>query len=294
MLRRCVVLAALGAARAQHYGKESKEFHLPMPVKQCTKAGGCATQQSKVVLDSNWRWTHKVGETANCYTGNNWNASFCPDVKTCTQNCAIDGVDEKTWNGTYGVRTGPNGALNLTFVTKGPYSKNVGGRTYLMEDDQNYQIFKLLNKEFTFDIDTSALPCGLNGALYFVEMDKDGGKGRYPTNEAGAELGTGYCGAPPRMASARSRRWRSPTATCIRTRAHDTSADVRARACVACTTLRCAAPPLVICRCSCCWPFAPTRAPCRVMRVTHRRPVPARPQVDQRRGQRDRLERLDG
>ena len=27
------------------------------------------------------------------------------------------------------------------------------------------------------------LPCGLNGALYFVEMDKDGGLGAYPGNQ---------------------------------------------------------------------------------------------------------------
>ena len=36
-------------------------------------------------------------------------------------------------------------------------------------------MFKLKNKEFTFDVDVSELPCGLNGALYFVEMEKDGG-----------------------------------------------------------------------------------------------------------------------
>ena len=29
---------------------------------------------------------------------------------------------------------------------------------------------------FTFDVDASELPCGLNGALYFVAMDADGGK----------------------------------------------------------------------------------------------------------------------
>ena len=44
--------------------------------------------------------------------------------------------------------------------------------------------FNLLNKEFTFTIDTSNLPCGLNGALYFVEMQKDGGVSEYSTNEA--------------------------------------------------------------------------------------------------------------
>ena len=34
-------------------------------------------------------------------------------------------------------------------------------------------------------MDVSQLPCGLNGALYFVEMDEDGGKGRFPTNKVG-------------------------------------------------------------------------------------------------------------
>lgn len=33
-------------------------------------------------------------------------------------------------------------------------------------------MFKLLNQEFTFDVDVSQLPCGVNGALYFVEMDQ--------------------------------------------------------------------------------------------------------------------------
>jgi cellulose 1,4-beta-cellobiosidase len=53
----------------------------------------------------------------------------------------------------------------------------------------------LKGKEFTFDVDVSNLPCGLNGALYFVEMDADGGLGKYPGNTAGAQYGTGYCDA---------------------------------------------------------------------------------------------------
>ena len=52
-----------------------------------------------------------------------------------------------------------------------------------------------LNAEFTFDVDVSNLPCGLNGALYFVSMDKDGGMAKYSTNKAGAKYGTGYCDA---------------------------------------------------------------------------------------------------
>jgi cellulose 1,4-beta-cellobiosidase len=64
-----------------------------------------------------------------------------------------------------------------------------------MQDDYNYQMFKLLNKEFTFDVDVSQLGCGLNGALYFVEMDQDGGKSKHPTNQIGAQYGSGYCDA---------------------------------------------------------------------------------------------------
>ena len=55
-------------------------------------------------------------------------------------------------------------------------------------------MFQLLNQEFTFDVDVSNLPCGLNGALYFVAMDPDGGK-HFPTNKCGAKYGTGYCDA---------------------------------------------------------------------------------------------------
>lgn len=64
-----------------------------------------------------------------------------------------------------------------------------------MESDTDYKMFKLRGQEFTFDVDVSQLPCGLNGALYFVEMPKDGGSGQYPSNKAGAKYGTGYCDA---------------------------------------------------------------------------------------------------
>ncbi len=34
-----------------------------------------------------------------------------------------------------------------------------------------------------------------NLCRYFVEMDADGGASRFPTNQAGAKFGTGYCDA---------------------------------------------------------------------------------------------------
>lgn len=89
----------------------------------------------------------------------------------------------------YGITTSGN-ALTLKFVTR----TDVGSRVYLMADDNNYQMFKLKNQEFTFDLDVSNLPCCLNGALYFSLMDADGSKAKY-TNKAGAKYGTGYCDA---------------------------------------------------------------------------------------------------
>ena len=83
-------------------------------------------------------------------------------------------------------------AIKLDFITTGTQT-NVGSRLYLMANNTEYEIFKPLNQEFSFDVDVSNLPCGLNGALYFSEMSADGGLSAYPTNKAGAEYGTGYC-----------------------------------------------------------------------------------------------------
>merc|ERR1712045_314365 len=106
----------------------------------------------------------------------------------------MGGVDQTTWQGTYGV-TAYQGGLKLNFVTQGPYSKNIGSRTYYMDTDSTYKMFKLVNKEFTFTTDVSTLDCGLNGALYFAEMQQDGGMKEFPTNKCGAKYGTGYCDA---------------------------------------------------------------------------------------------------
>ena len=167
---------------------------MPLTYQTCTKAGGCQDQRGEVVLDANWRWTHNVGGYTNCYTGTTWDSSFCPDNKTCAENCALDGVDENTWRDTYGV-TAEGNKLRLGYVTHTQYGDNVGSRTYLMDSESHYLQFKLKNTEFTFDVDVSDLPCGLNGALYFAGLDADGGTSKYPSNKAGAKYGTGYCDA---------------------------------------------------------------------------------------------------
>ena len=193
MFRNTLALLSLGAAiRAQNVGTQTAEVHPSLPMEQCT-ASGCTSAATKIVLDANWRWLHSTTGYTNCYTGNTFDPTLCPDAKTCAANCAVDGAD---YSGTYGISTSGN-AVTLKFVTQGASSSspNVGSRIYLMQDDSNYEMFKLLNREFTFDVDVSNLPCGLNGALYFSQMAQDGGMSQYPTNKAGAKYGTGYCDA---------------------------------------------------------------------------------------------------
>lgn len=175
----------------QQVGNQKPENHPPLPIQLCTKSGGCQTQQKSVVIDANWRWLHNVGGYTNCYTGTNWNTQYCPDGPTCVKNCALDGAN---YPADYGITTSGN-ALKINFVTKNQYAVNVGARLYLLDSETKYMMFKLKNMEFTFDVDVSMLPCGTNGALYFIEMDADGGMSKYPGNKAGAKFGTGYCDA---------------------------------------------------------------------------------------------------
>ncbi|KAK1934974.1 Exoglucanase 1 [Phytophthora citrophthora] len=192
---RLVALAAMASLAAmntyaQLVGDNTAETHPPLTTQACTKSG-CTDEDTSIVLDANWRWLYKEGTSTNCYTGNKWDATICKDPKTCASSCALDGAD---YTGTYGVTTETN-SVSLKLVTKGQYSTNIGSRVYLMESDEAYKSFKLLNQEFTFDVDASTLDCGLNGALYFVDMDADGGMKRFPSNKAGAKYGTGYCDA---------------------------------------------------------------------------------------------------
>lgn len=191
LLLALAVAALFVYATAQQVGTNTPENHPPLTVQTCTRSGGCQSQSKSVVIDSNWRWTHVTSGYTNCYTGNEWDKSICPDGVTCAQKCALDGAD---YRGTYGVTTSGS-SLQLKFVTHGQYGNNVGSRLYLLDSESQYTIFKMKNKEFTFDVDVSQLPCGLNGALYMVEMDADGGMSKYPGNKAGAKYGTGYCDA---------------------------------------------------------------------------------------------------
>ncbi|KAJ7922001.1 cellulase CEL7A [Mycena leptocephala] len=178
--------ALLPVALSQLAGTNTAETHPALTWQKCTGTGGtsCTTQSASVVLDANWRWLHQgTNGFTNCYTGNTWNTTICPDGKTCAANCAVDGAD---YSGTYGISTSGS-ALTLKFVTDSQ-QPNIGSRVYLMAPGSTaaYQTFNFNNQEF--------LPCGLNGALYFSQMDADGGVAKSGgANKAGPKYGTGYC-----------------------------------------------------------------------------------------------------
>ncbi|KAJ6114832.1 Glycoside hydrolase family 7 [Penicillium sp. IBT 16267x] len=111
--------------------------HPSLTWEKCASGGSCTEQSGSVVVDANWRWVHDINSSTNCYTGNTWDATLCPDDTTCAANCALDGAD---YSGAYGVTT-DGSSLTLGFVT----GSNFGSRLYLMEDDSTYQIFQLLN-----------------------------------------------------------------------------------------------------------------------------------------------------
>jgi len=177
-------------ALAQQPGTLQPEVHPEFWMQECS-ASGCSWEKGGIVMDANWRWVNKEGK--NCYTNDNtWDPAFCADPATCAQECSIEGAD---YEATYGVTTSNyKDGVNLRFVTEGTYSSNYGSRVYVMDSDDTYKMFRLKNREFTIDVDVSTLTCGLNGALYFVEMDQ---KGDYDgqNNKAGAKYGTGYCDA---------------------------------------------------------------------------------------------------
>jgi cellulose 1,4-beta-cellobiosidase len=189
-MRSFAIAAIAGLSSAQQAGYQKSEYHLPLSLGVCSSSG-CSTQQKSVTLDANWRWIDQNG--TNCYTGNEWDSNICPDPDTCAQNCSLEGVPSSDWTGTYGVQSSGDN-LHVNFVTQGQYAKNVGSRMYMMNTDDSYEMFYLKNQEFSFEVDVSNLPCGLNGALYFVNMEENGGYGK-GNNRAGAKYGTGYCDA---------------------------------------------------------------------------------------------------
>lgn len=121
-------------ASGQQVDTLTTETHPSLPAQSRTAADPCTTVNTAVTLDADCRWLHTTSGYTNCYTGNAWDTTLCPDGRTCAANCAVDGAD---YTGIYGVTASGN-ALTLKFVTQGSYSKNIGSRLYLMASDSKY------------------------------------------------------------------------------------------------------------------------------------------------------------
>ncbi|KAK4642850.1 Endoglucanase EG-1 [Podospora bellae-mahoneyi] len=182
-------LTLSGLAVAQKPGP-TKEVHPKITTYRCSKKHGCKPQTNYIVLDS---LAHPVYQAAAPQYGcGDWgqkpNATACPTKEACAKNCIMDGVSDYS---AYGVTTNET-ALTLEHIL--PNGKFVSPRVYLLDKSkQKYEMLKLTGNEFTFDVDATRLPCGMNSALYLSEMPADGNKSKL--NKGGAYYGTGYCDA---------------------------------------------------------------------------------------------------
>ncbi|CAK0852617.1 unnamed protein product [Prorocentrum cordatum] len=189
MARALTGLSLLGAAWAQQAGTQQEEVHPAVSVTKCEPE--CAEELLMLTLDSQRRWLHNA-ELTNCFEGEDWDGHICPDGQTCATSCELEGIDVDAYSTTYGV-TAAESEVEIKFIVETEFGQNVGSRLYLMEGEDTYKMFSLKNREIAFEVDVNSLPCGLNAALYLVEMPADGGKSS--GNTAGAKFGTGYCDA---------------------------------------------------------------------------------------------------
>jgi cellulose 1,4-beta-cellobiosidase len=147
------VVSLAATVLAQQPGPYTPEVHPKLSSQVCTRAGGCKNVSSAVVLDSAYRWLHTVDGYDACQNNGQFNTTICPDVETCAKSCAIEGADYES----SGVHTSGNSITLNLFVNGASPSP----RVYLLSaNESRYEMFKLLNREFTFDVDTSKVPCG--------------------------------------------------------------------------------------------------------------------------------------
>jgi cellulase len=139
------------------------EEHPKFTWQKCTKAG-CTKVNGFLVHDK--------------HIGNTW----------------YRGADQLDYANEVGV-TVSGGTLSQRLVSRYKGQKTIGSRLYIMtEDEKAYEKLNFVGKELSYTVDMSQIPCGVNAALYTVEMAK-GGKPTPESSNLGAEGGTGYCDA---------------------------------------------------------------------------------------------------
>lgn len=181
-----VGLTGLSFAAGQSIGRKP-EVHPRLTTRKCTTYGGCTIQDTSVVLDALSHPIMKNGKPCLDSSGE-LSPAAGPTVDDYAE-CAIEGADYAA----HGVYTrGDSMHMRMYLPINGSNKlDDVSPRVYLLDPTgQEYSYLQLLNQEFTFMVDVSNLPCGMNGALYLSAMTITGG--RSALNPAGATYGTGY------------------------------------------------------------------------------------------------------
>ncbi|KAM7184724.1 endoglucanase EG-1 [Rhypophila sp. PSN 637] len=183
-----LLTALLGLANAQRPGS-TPEVHPKLITSRCTLKDGCKPATNYIVLDSLAHPLHQKGNNFNCGDwGQAANATACPDVESCRDNCIMEGIPDYS---KHAVTTSGSDLKITMFNDDGNF---ISPRVYLLDETEHkYEMLHLTGQEFTFEVDARKLPCGMNSALYLSEMEAEGGKS--DINPGGAYYGTGYCDA---------------------------------------------------------------------------------------------------
>ena len=196
-----IITTLASGAVAQLPGTITPENHPSLSWQRCTtSSSSCEAVPASIVLDAEQRVYYFLNDSSGadlCYEGNEWDL-LCDNLDRpfCIESCGLDGAE---YESVYGISTDGD-SLELRYRTAAAQdasaSKSLNAQVFLLEEGgDRYQTFTLAGNEVAFDVDLSAVPCGLNAALRFVQMDPDGGMARYEENEAGARYGLGYCDA---------------------------------------------------------------------------------------------------
>src|SRR3569833_2622695 len=120
------ILGLLASANAHQACSLTKETHTPLSWSKCSAGGSCTTVDGAVTVDANWRWTHQVSSSTNCYTGNKWDSSICSTNADCASACCRGGAGGA---GAGGAAAG-GGAGGRRGGARGPGGGGGGARGY--------------------------------------------------------------------------------------------------------------------------------------------------------------------
>lgn len=172
-------------AFAQKVGKYIPNEPIPFSITVDGKV-----ENTFLTIDANWRWLHVNDGYTNCFNAD-FEKQYCPNGKVCAEKCSIEGVNTKDYWEKYGVKSLSSNSVLLKYVTKHQYGTNVGSRLLLLDSTgKKYRGLDMRGKQISITYDVSKIPCGINGAVYMVQIPLDGQLS--VNNSAGAPYGTGY------------------------------------------------------------------------------------------------------